>query len=272
LLDDLYCYHFRQIFEEQSMQLHYQSLGEGQPLILIHGLFGSANNWSTIAKHFAQTHQVISVDLRNHGRSPHHESQTYIDMADDLIELCNTLNLDSLDLLGHSLGGKVAMQFATQYPERMDKLIVVDMAIRTYADVQTYLIDSMMAVDLTTIRTRCEADQLLSSAINNVKVRQFLLMNLVKSDGNFQWRINLPALKANYPLIRQAVCESAHYNKPCLFIRGERSDYVRDDDIEPIKARFTQAQFASLPAGHWVHAEQPQAFIELVENFLATHS
>ena len=254
------------------MQLNYQSLGQGQPIILLHGLFGSANNWSTIAKHFAQTHQVISVDLRNHGKSPHHESQTYNDMADDLIALCNALNLDSIHLLGHSLGGKVAMQFATNHPERMDKLIVVDMAIRTYADVHTYLIDSMMAVDLTTVRSRSEVDQLLSHSIDNVKVRQFLLMNLVKSNGNFQWRINLPALKANYPLIRQAVCESAHYEKPCLFIRGTRSNYVRDDDLEHIKTHFTQAQFASLPAGHWVHAEQSQAFIALVEQFLATQT
>jgi esterase len=250
------------------MQLNYQSLGQGKPLILLHGLFGSADNWGSIAKHFSQYYQVISVDLRNHGRSPHSESQTYTDMAEDLIELCDALNLDTIDLLGHSLGGKVAMQFATQYPERVDRLIVVDIAMRTYPDAQTYLIDAMMAVDLSAVQSRSEVDQILSSTIDNVKVRQFLLMNLVKSDDKLQWRINLPALKANYPVIRQAVCESAQYSKPCLFIRGERSDYVRDDDVEQIKAHFTQAQFASLPAGHWVHAEQPQAFIEAVAQFL----
>lgn len=250
------------------MQLHYQTLGQGQPLILLHGLFGSADNWGTIAKHFSQTHQVISVNLRNHGRSPHSESQNYTDMADDLIELCDSLNLDTIHLLGHSLGGKVAMQFATQYPERVDQLIVVDIAMRTYPDAQTYLIDAMMAVDLSTVRSRSEVDQILSSTIENAKVRQFLLMNLVKTDDNLQWRINLPALKANYPAIRQAVCESAQYDKPCLFIRGERSDYVRDDDVAQIKAHFTKAQFASLPTGHWVHAEQPQAFIEIVAQFL----
>jgi esterase len=251
------------------MQLHYQSLGQGQPLILLHGLFGSADNWGSIAKHFADTHQVICVDMRNHGRSPHHDSQNYSDMAEDLIELCDALNLDNIDLLGHSLGGKVAMQFATQYPERMDKLIVVDIAIRAYADAQTHLIEAMMAVDLSTMLNRSAVDQALTSTIQNTRVRQFLLMNLVKIDGLLQWRINLPALKANYPLIRQAVCESAMYNKPCLFIRGERSDYVQNDDIEHIKTHFTLAQFASLPTGHWVHAEQPQAFIELVAQFLS---
>jgi esterase len=250
------------------MKLHYQTLGQGQPLVLLHGLFGSADNWGSIAKHFSQTHQVISVDLRNHGRSPHHGSQTYIDMAEDLIELCDALNLDTIHLLGHSLGGKVAMQFATQYPERVNQLIVVDIAMRTYADAQTYLIDAMMAVDLTAVKSRSEVDKILSGTIDNVKVRQFLLMNLVKVDDKLHWRINLPALKTNYPAIRQAVCESALYDKPCLFIRGERSDYVRDDDVEQIKAHFTQAQFASLPAGHWVHAEQPQAFIDVVAKFL----
>jgi esterase len=250
------------------MQLHYQTLGKGQPLVLLHGLFGSADNWGSIAKHFSQTYQVISVDLRNHGRSPHHASQTYSDMAEDLIELCDVLNLNTIHLLGHSLGGKVSMQFATQYPERVDQLIVVDIAMRTYADAQTYLIDAMMAVDLSAVRSRGEVDHILSSTIDNVKVRQFLLMNLVKVDDKLQWRINLPALKANYPAIRQAVCESALYNGPCLFIRGERSDYIRDDDVEHIKVHFTNAQFASLPTGHWVHAEQPQAFIEVVAQFL----
>ncbi|MGV3581463.1 MAG: alpha/beta fold hydrolase [Methylophilus sp.] len=250
------------------MQLHYQTLGQGQPLVLLHGLFGSADNWGTFAKHFSQYYQVISVDLRNHGRSPHSDSQNYSDMADDLIELCDSLNLDTIHLLGHSLGGKVAMQFATQYPERVDQLIVVDIAMRTYPDAQTYLIDAMMAVDLSTVRSRSEVDQILSSTIDNIKVRQFLLMNLVKVDDQLQWRTNLPALKANYPAIRQAVCESAQYDKLCLFIRGERSDYVHDDDVVQIKNHFTQAQFVSLPTGHWVHAEQPQAFVEVVAQFL----
>ncbi|MEE9332442.1 MAG: alpha/beta hydrolase, partial [Methylophilaceae bacterium] len=137
-----------------------------------------------------------------------------------------------------------------------------------------HLIDAMMAVDLSAILTRNAVDQALSSTIPNAMVRQFLLMNLVKkegADGGLQWRINLAALKANYPAMQQAVCESGTYDKPCLFIRGERSDYVRDDDIERIKVLFTQAQFASLPTDHWVHAEQPQTFIQKVEQFLTKY-
>lgn len=251
------------------MELHYQSIGEGQPIILLHGLFGAANNWSTIAKHLAQTHQVISVDLRNHGQSPHHESQTYPDMAGDLLTLCDTLNLSSTHLLGHSLGGKVAMQFATQYPERIDKLIVVDMAMRAYPDEHTHLIDAMLALDLPTMTSRNAVDKALSDKIPNTMVRQFLLMNLTKTDAGLQWRINLAALKANYPKLIQAICESEQLNQPSLFIYGERSEYVNQDDIKQIKAHFTQAQFNSLPTNHWVHAEQPESFLEIVKDYLA---
>ena len=250
------------------MQLHYQTLGQGQPFILLHGLFGAGNNWGIIAKHFSQHYQVISVDLRNHGSSPHSASQSYANMADDLLELCDALSLKDIHLLGHSLGGKVAMQFAVQYPNRMDKLIVADMAMRAYADAHTHLIDAMLEIDLSTLQSRNEADKILSSRIPQTEVRQFLLMNLIKSDSGLTWRINLAAIKANYPDLQRAVCENAHYEKPCLFIRGEHSDYVLDKDAEQIKASFIKAQFASLPTGHWVHAENPQAFIEVVGNFL----
>jgi pimeloyl-ACP methyl ester carboxylesterase len=252
------------------MQLHYQTLGQGQPLILLHGLFGSSNNWGTVAKHFSQHYQVICVDLRNHGSSPHSASQSYANMADDLLELCDALSLERIHLVGHSLGGKVAMQFATHHPDRVEKLIVVDMAIRAYADAHTHLIDAMMAIDLTTLQSRHEVDKILSNSIPQAMVRQFLLMNLIKSDSNLAWRINLAALKTNYPGLQQAVCENAYYEKPCLFIRGEHSDYVQDTDIEQIKTNFINAQFASVPTGHWVHAELPQAFIEAVGSFLVT--
>jgi pimeloyl-ACP methyl ester carboxylesterase len=250
------------------MQLHYQILGQGQPLILLHGLFGASNNWGGVAKHFSQHYLLICVDLRNHGSSPHSASQSYANMADDLLELCDALSLERIHLLGHSLGGKVAMQFATRHPEWVEKLIVVDMAMRAYADAHTHLIDAMMAIDLATLQGRHEVDKILSNSIPQAIVRQFLLMNLIKSESNLAWRINLAALKTNYAGLQQAVCENAHYEKPCLFIRGEHSDYVKEADIEQIKTNFINAQFASLPTAHWVHAEQPQAFIEVVRNFL----
>lgn len=248
------------------MQLHYQIAGEGQPLVLIHGLFGSADNWGSIAKHFAQHFQVISIDLRNHGRSPHSESQTYADMADDLLEFCDSFGLEEIYLLGHSLGGKVAMQFATQYPERVSKLIVVDMAMRAYPDEHTQLMDAMQAVDLSQMQSRSEVDKALSLSIPNLMVRQFLLTNLVKAGEQLQWRINLPALKRNYANFIAAI--AVNFEKPSLFIRGERSHYVNESDVTEIKQRFPQAEIINLPTEHWVHAEQPQLFIQTIEKFL----
>lgn len=249
------------------MQLHTHILGQGQPLVLLHGLFGSADNWGSIAKHFSQHYQVISVDLRNHGRSPHSDSQTYAEMADDLLAVLNTLGLAKIHLLGHSLGGKVAMQFATQYPEKVSKLIVVDMAMRTYPDRYTQLMDHMLAVNLSQMASRNEVDNALKNSIANLRVRQFLLTNLVKTEDQLQWRINLPALKANYATLIAAL--AVHFDPPSLFIRGERSDYVQDSDIIELQQHFPQAEFVTLPTDHWVHAEQPQLFIQAVEAFLA---
>lgn len=247
-------------------QVHSQPSSQGLPLVLLHGLFGSADNWGNIAKHFAQHYQVISVDLRNHGRSPHSDSQTYEEMADDLSALCEALGLDQILLLGHSLGGKVAMQFATQYPNKVSKLIVVDMAMRAYRDRYTQLMNHMLAVNLTQMTTRQDVDKALTEAIPNIKVRQFLLTNLVKAEGQLQWRINLPALKANYATLIAAV--KVHFDLPSLFIRGERSDYVNERDITELQQHFSQAQFVTLPTDHWVHAEQPQMFIQALESFL----
>lgn len=254
------------------MQLHYQAHSptqcKGQPLVLLHGLFGSADNWGSVAKHFAQSSKVITVDLRNHGHSPHSDSQTYEEMADDLSALCDALGLAQIYLLGHSLGGKVAMQFATQYPNKVSKLIVVDMAMRAYRDRYTQLMDLMLSVNLSQMATRQDVDKALADAIPNIRVRQFLLTNLVKNDGQLQWRINLPALKANYATLIAAV--KVHFDQPSLFIRGERSDYVSEGDIAELQQHFPQAQFVTLPTDHWVHAEQPQLFIQALEQFLVS--
>lgn len=257
--------------------LHYQVLdapsgASGTPLLLIHGLFGSADNWGSIARHFAQHGPVISVDLRNHGRSPHHASQTYAEMAADVLAVCDHLQLAQVHMLGHSLGGKVAMQFAMQFPHRVNKLIVVDMAMRAYADVHTPLIDAMLAVDLRQCASRSEVDKVLAPAIPTLMVRQFLLTNLHKVDGQLQWRLNLAALKANYAQLQSALSMPADgqgWAMPSLFVRGERSDYINAQDIQMIHQHFAQASVASLPTDHWVHAEQPQLFIQTIEAFLA---
>jgi len=251
------------------MQLHYQSIGNGTPLIFIHGLFGSGDNWRSIAKHLASDYQVISLDLRNHGRSPHVAHQDYAAMAEDLLALFDQLNLAHAHIVGHSLGGKVAMRFATEHPARVNKLVVVDMSTRAYADEHTHLIDAMLAVDLSEHASRQSVDAALKPRIPNDMVRQFLLMNVARSDAGLAWRINLPALKENYPNLQAAVCQDAVYDAPCLVIHGENSDYVQAADKALITQCFEHAEFVSLPTGHWVHAEAPQAFTDTLATFLS---
>jgi pimeloyl-ACP methyl ester carboxylesterase len=253
------------------MKLYYQQIGEGQPLVIIHGLFGSSDNWRSMARYFSRFYQVVSLDLRNHGLSPHSDYQDFAAMAEDVYELCQRLELDKVHVLGHSLGGKVAMQFASSYPELVAKLVVVDISPKQYFSEHTPLMDAMMSLDLAQFDSRSEADKALSAKISDKTVRQFLLMNLQADNGELKWRINLPALKANYQHLMAAVCENTELHMPSLFVYGELSEYVTAEDQKLIRQRFTQAKFKSIDkAGHWVHAEKPQQFKQVVEDFL-TH-
>lgn len=250
------------------MHLHTQIQGEGAPVLLLHGLFGSSDNWGIIAKRLAERYQVVSVDLRNHGRSPHTASHSYAEMAADIVELCDALALPSVNVVGHSMGGKVAMQLAAQAPERLASVIVVDMALRTYPDQHTALMRAMLAVDLANLHSRSEVDQALRDSIVDTQVRQFLLMNLVKTETHVRWRINLPSLLHNYPHLQSAITLPKPHLGPSLFIYGEHSDYVTAEDKQQIRFHFTQAQFVGLPTQHWVHAESPVLFTEAVCRFL----
>lgn len=251
------------------MKLHYQEYGHGQPLLIIHGLFGSADNWRSMAKYFARFYRVISVDLRNHGRSPHSDQQDFMLMAQDIETLCRDLSLDNVHVIGHSLGGKVAMQFAELQPQWIDRLVVVDISPREYFSEHTPLMDAMMALDLSRYQSRGEVDSALADKISDKGVRQFLLMNLQPGDEGLFWRINLPALKANYRKLMAPVCEAAQLSMPSLFVYGALSEYVNDDDKALIRQHFSAARFEAIDkAGHWVHAEKPQRFKQVVEDFL----
>jgi pimeloyl-ACP methyl ester carboxylesterase len=251
------------------MKLHYQESGEGIPLIIIHGLFGSADNWRSMAKYFSRFYRVVSVDLRNHGRSPHSDEQNFTIMAGDIHQLCEDLGLDQVNILGHSLGGKVAMKFAAMYPDMVAKLVVVDIAPRQYFSAHTPLMDAMLALNLSQFTRRTEVDDALAESVPDKAVRQFLLMNLVSERENFQWRINLPALKANYPELMAAISEDKTFSMPSLFVYGELSDYVTEQDRQQISRQFTEAKFSGIEkAGHWVQAERPQQFKKVVEEFL----
>jgi len=251
------------------MKLHYQIIGQGQPLLILHGLFGSSDNWRMLAKQFAENRQVISVDLRNHGLSPHSDEQNYDVMAADIKQLCDELSLKAIELIGHSLGGKVAMTCAELYPELITKLVIVDMAPRQYQDEHTPIFRALENIELSQYSSRREIDNVLADSIPDSGVRQFLLMNLKTVDKQLQWRINLSALRATYPNMLQAVINKGVVVKPTLFIRGGKSDYIRLSDESEIRQRFANVTLQTIDeAGHWLHIEQPQLFISMVRDFL----
>lgn len=255
------------------MSLHYQSEGMDSfyhktPLVLLHGLFASGDNWRTIAKKLSINYPVIRVDLPNHGQSPHQIIQTYPSMAQEIRGLFKQLAIDRVHILGHSMGGKVAMQYAADFPEQVDKLIVVDIAPRYYPDLHMPLIDAMLSVDLEQLHSRAEVDKALSESIADIRIRQFLLMNLIQVEGQLKWRINLTALKSSYLHLQSAVYPSLPCKNSALFIHGKQSDYIKAADIQEIIQHFPEARFEELPTGHWVHAEQPDLFINTVDAFL----
>ncbi len=252
------------------MSLHYQITGDSEtPLLLIHGLFGSADNWRGIARQLAKTRRVISVDLRNHGRSFHHAQQNYALMATDIANTLDNLDLKKIDLLGHSIGGKVAMQFAADYPSRLNNLIVVDIAPRQYPDSHSHILKNLMALNLAQFNQRREVDAALASSIEDKTIRSFLLTNLATIDGKLDWRINLNHLLCNYPALLQAVKLAEPVSQPTLFISGAHSDYISAADRQQIRKNFSNVRLVSIAnAGHWVHADEPDAFCQTVESFL----
>lgn len=253
------------------MRLHSERYGAGPPLLILHGLFGSLENWRSLSKAFGQAFTVFALDQRNHGRSPQSAEFTYPAMAEDLREFLADHALPAASLLGHSMGGKTAMQFATTYPELVDKLVVVDIAPRAYPPEHHHILAALSALDLKTLRSRQDADTRLAGAIPDVALRQFLLKNLVRdAAGTFRWRINLDGLRGGYAEILKAVLPHRPFEKPTLFVRGGNSAYIRTEDTALITSLFPHAHIVTIPhAGHWVHADAPQEFVRIVQEFLA---
>lgn len=254
--------------------LHHLDQGQGQPLVILHGLFGTLDNWQTLARRWATEAglRVVSVDLRNHGRSFHSPEHSYSLMVEDVLALFDHLQLGpDTTLLGHSMGGKVAMCLALDHPERLARLIVVDIAPR-FSDMrhQDDILAGLHAVDLTAISNRQEADAALAPHVRNLGTRQFLLKNLYrKEDNSFAWRINLDVLAAQLPAIGEATESPTPFLKPALFIRGGNSDYISTEDkLYDIPTLFPNSEVATVvDAGHWVHAEKPEEIFQLVRAF-----
>lgn len=257
------------------MHLHARRLGDqGPDLLILHGLFGSAANWNWHAKQFSDRYRVHALDLRNHGQSPHADHMDYPHMAEDVRHYLDHAGLATAHVLGHSMGGKVAMQLALDHPGRVATLIVADIAPVDYsARVSGHeeIFVGLEAVAATEIDSRAAADAILSQHVPDESVRQFLLANLIKAGpGGFQWRFNLPALRANYPHLLAAPKGLGPYPGPTLFLRGELSAYIRKEHQGLIEARFPAVRVETLSGtGHWLHAEQPSAFNQQVSDFLA---
>lgn len=250
------------------MDLHYRELGVGPPLVILHGLFGSSDNWQSLAKRFSSFYTVYLIDLRNHGHSPWSDSHTYDDMVDDVHAWCLKKNLHSICLIGHSMGGKVAMLWAQKHPKSIHKLMVVDMGVKAYDMHHQDVIEAIHSLELKSLSSRSEADAILKVKIASYEVRQFILKNLYWIEkGKLAWRMNVDVLEANMPNILSALPQKESWT-PTLFLRGRNSNYVLDADIAEIEKLFPDSVIETIEnAGHWVHAEQPDAFFDSIMGF-----
>lgn len=253
------------------MELHSTILGQGRPLLILHGFLGMSDNWKTLGRKFSEEGmEVHLIDQRNHGRSPHSSEFNYQLLAQDVKDYMDIHSLTSAFILGHSMGGKTAMMAASQYPDLVEKLVVVDIAPRFYPPHHEQILKGLKALDQAQLNSRGEAEELLSSYIKDQGIKLFLLKNLYwKSKDVLGLRLNLDALIANIDAIGEALPETAIYNKPSLFIRGANSSYITREDEMEIVRQFPEAEIVTIPkAGHWVHAENKQAFFEAVMQFL----
>jgi esterase len=263
------------------MKLNSQIIGQGQPLIILHGLYGSSDNWLSHAKILAENHEVHLIDQRNHGKSPHSDEHNYTAMEGDLWQYFQDHQIERAIILGHSMGGKTAMFFALAHPESVSALIIVDMSPKSYdslEDAKTLyhkeIFKGLRSINISTIKTRTEAEQQLSEYVDQPRIRKFLLKNLQRrpDDKSFYWMLNLEGLYNSLENILEGIdpdLVSPLTAFPVLFIRGENSGYIDDEAIPIIRALFPFAEIETIEnAGHWLHAEQPDTFMNVVTNFL----
>ena len=254
------------------MKLFYRQYGKGQALIILHGVFGMSDNWVTIGKKIAEKFSVYIPDQRNHGRSPHSNTFNYYALVDDLMEFIEDHEIHNPIILGHSMGGKVAMRFALENPSAVDKLIVIDISPRAYdkSDTHITLIKAMKSVNFTKVKGRDDVEAQLSHQINNPRIIQFLMKNLYwKEKGLLDWKINLDAICDNIEALFLEGVPEYQYEKACLFVRGGLSPYVNNEDIALIRHYFPAADIQCIPnATHWVHADAPDELCSILSSFL----
>lgn len=255
------------------MQLFFRKFGQGKPLIILHGLFGISDNWVSFGKKIAELgYEVYIPDQRNHGQSPHSPVFNYLALVDDLFEFIDEHELEEAVVLGHSMGGKVAMRFALENPQFLSKLIVVDISLRAYQARPHHknVIRAMKQVDFSEVSSRKQVEEILKENIKDPKIRLFVMKNLHRMGGNnFEWRLNLDAICDHLDQMFDGIDITEPFTKPSLFIRGGASDYVMDKDIPPINKAFPDNRLYTIEgATHWVHAEAPELFYQYVKEFL----
>lgn len=252
------------------MRLNYKKLGEGQPLIILHGLFGSLDNWMSLAKYWSENYEVWLVDQRNHGKSPHDDEFSYVAMKNDLKFFLEEHNIQNPILLGHSMGGKTVMEFAVNHSELLDKLIVVDIAPVKYQVHHYAILDALDGLDFDFITSRRQADEYLSQHIEEAGVRQFLLKNLYWIEKEkLALRFNLDVIKREIIPISEWSVSEGKYEGPTLFIKGSESEYIIPSYAQQIAAKFPSYELEEIQgAGHWVHAEAPKAFMTAIQSFM----
>ncbi|MBX2842373.1 MAG: alpha/beta fold hydrolase [Flammeovirgaceae bacterium] len=252
------------------MQLFYREIGQGSPLIILHGLFGSSDNWLTIGKALGEHFKVYLIDQRNHGQTEKTEEFNYSLMADDLKEFIENHKISNPVIMGHSMGGKVVMKFVLKYPELARKSIIVDIAPRFYPPHHQKILQGLNEIPVHQLRSRKEAEGILSKFESQIGVRQFLLKNLYRtSSGSFDWRINLPILTEKIDNVGEEIAPESQNKNPILFIKGEVSNYILEKDKKDIVNLFPNYQIKTIKnAGHWVHAEQPSMFLQTVLSFI----
>ncbi len=253
----------------EPVPLHYDARGEGPGVVLVHGLYGSGNNFRRHAGWLAEQHRVLSPDLRNHGRSPHSDEMSYAAMAADLEALLDREGLAEATLVGHSMGGKAAMALALTRAQRVSALVVVDIAPVAYDHDQGAILEAMESVDLARVASRADADRQMRDAVPEAGVRQFLLTNLERADGGWRWRLPLEILARAIPTILDFPELGSPYPGPAVFLHGAASDYVQPRHQQAIRRCFPEARLQALEGvGHWVHAEAPDAFEAALREFL----
>ena len=250
--------------------LNHKIYGQGDPIIILHGLFGMLDNWQTIAKKLADEYMVILVDQRDHGKSPHTDEFNYPLLAEDLRGFLEENWIHTAHIIGHSMGGKTAMQFSAANADMIEKLVIVDIGPRAYKPGHEVIFKALLEVPIDKVASRKKVEDIISNYIEDAGVRLFLMKNLQrKKEGGFRWKMNLELLHREYTNILAAIEVDDTIDSDTLFVYGSKSHYIVPSEIESIQSIYTNSQFVEMEAGHWIHAEKPDELVEILKGFLS---